>query len=168
MMMPAPPLDLAPARVLPEWIDYNGHMNVAYYSLAFDRALDDFCDRHDLGQAYVRRTGRSIFVLEAHVTYLHEVKVHDPLHFTFQLLDCDEKRFHFFLGMVHGEEGYLAATSEQIALHVNLQARRAEPFAAATAKALATLATSHRALKPPAQAGHVIAIRPRPDGVAPR
>ncbi len=30
------PLELRQGRVRPEWLDYNGHMNVAYYVLAFD------------------------------------------------------------------------------------------------------------------------------------
>jgi acyl-CoA thioesterase FadM len=88
-------LELAPSRVKPEWIDYNGHMNVAYYVLAFDKALDNFCDRIDVGAAYVKRTNQSIFTLEMHVHYRQEVLEGDPLRFTFQLLDADEKRMHY-------------------------------------------------------------------------
>lgn len=163
MMMEQSLLALAPQRVLPEWIDYNGHMNVAYYVLAFDRALDSFCDRFDLGIEYVRRTGCSIFVLETHVTYLREVKVEDPLRFTLQVLGQDAKRFHYFLEMRHAEEDFLAATSEQIALHVSLESRRARPFPAATAQNLEALARAHQGLARPSQAGHVIRLgRDRP------
>ncbi len=155
-------LELARSRVLPEWIDYNGHMNVAYYVLAFDQSLDSFCDRMDLGRAHVERTGNSIFVLETHVTYVQEVVLNDPLLFTLQMLDSDAKRFHYFIRMYHAERGYLAATSEQISLHVSLTNRRSTPMPPATAKGLADLAQAHRSLPRPEQAGHVIGIRHKP------
>ena len=64
--------------VEPGWIDYNGHMNVAYYVLAFDRATDRMLDLLDVGEAYRRRTEASFFVLESHITYDREVVADDP------------------------------------------------------------------------------------------
>ena len=75
--MPAQPLDIYRAPVEAAWIDYNGHMNVAYYVLMFDRATDALLDRLGLGAAYRRRTDHSLFVLESHVTYEREVKAGD-------------------------------------------------------------------------------------------
>ncbi len=154
-------LELPSARVLPEWIDYNGHMNVAYYVLAFDKTLDRFCDRIDIGADYVRRTNQSIFTLEMHVHYVQEVVEGDPLRFSFQLLDADEKRFHYFMRMYHGEKGYLAATCEQVALHVDLGSRKTAHFPAEPLERLTTLLEEHARLPRPAQAGSVIAIRRR-------
>ncbi|WP_119418151.1 thioesterase family protein [Desertibaculum subflavum] len=154
-----PALELPPAQVLPEWIDYNGHMNVAYYVLAFDKTLDRFCDRIDVGADYVKRTNQSIFTLEMHVHYRQEVLQGDPLRFTFQLLDADDKRMHYFMRMYHGTEGYLAATCEQIALHVDLGSRRTAPWPAAQRERLMALKAEHAALPRPAEAGSVIAIR---------
>jgi len=154
-------LELPSARVLPEWIDYNGHMNVAYYVLAFDKALDRFCDSIDIGADYVRRTNQSIFTLEMHVHYVQEVIEGDPLRFSFQLLDADEKRFHYFMRMYHGENDYLAATCEQIALHVDLGSRKTTPFPAEPFGRLTALLQDHVRLPRPAQAGSVIAISRR-------
>lgn len=154
-----PALELPPAQVLPDWIDYNGHMNVAYYVLAFDKTLDRFCDRIDVGADYVKRTNQSIFTLEMHVHYRQEVLQGDPLRFTFQLLDADDKRMHYFMRMYHGTEGYLSATCEQIALHVDLGTRRTAPWPAVQREQLMALKAEHAALPRPAEAGSVIAIR---------
>ena len=79
-MTPAP-LELHREAVLPEWTDYNGHMNVAFYLLAFDHATDAFFDHLDLGHAYRKRTDCSLFTLEAHVSYAKELNEGDPLRF---------------------------------------------------------------------------------------
>lgn len=155
-------LELPPARVLPEWIDYNGHMNVAYYVLAFDKALDRYCDSIDIGAAYVKRTNQSIFTLEMHVHYAQEVLEGDTLRFTFQMLDADEKRFHYFMRMYHGEKGYLAATCEQISLHVDLSTRRTAAFPPEPFTKLKALLDGHAGLPRPKEAGSVIGIRRRP------
>src|ERR1041385_8948897 len=118
----AAPIVIEGLSVRPEWIDLNGHMNVGYYNVAFDQALDKACEPLDLSWAYVERTQFSTFVLESHVTYQREVKQGDPLRFTFQLLDYDEKRFHYCLCVSHAIESFLSAPSEQICLHVDLQA----------------------------------------------
>jgi acyl-CoA thioester hydrolase len=146
-------------KVLPEWIDYNGHMNVAYYVLAFDKALDKVCDNLGIGIDYVRRTNHSLFALEAHVTYLREVHDGDPLRCTWQLLDCDAKRFHYVMAMHHAEQGFLSALSEQIALHVDLTTRRAASFPAEIHRRLDDIRHQHRDVPRPAQVGHVIGIQ---------
>ena len=158
-VLPQSPLDVHREAVLPEWIDYNGHMNVAYYVLAFDHATDRLFDLLDLGAEYVRRTNNSTFVLETHVTYAQEVHEGDPLRFTAQLLDYDAKRLHYFLQMYHAEEGYLSATSEQIALHVSLDTRRTAPIPAEQHARLSVMMAAHQGLPRPAQAGSVIGIR---------
>jgi acyl-CoA thioester hydrolase len=157
--LPAAPLDLPGQRVLPEWIDYNGHMNVAYYVLAFDKATDRLFDLLDLGADYAKRTSNSSFVLETHVTYAQEVHEGDPLRFTAQLLDYDAKRLHYFLQMFHAEEGYLSATSEQIALHVSLDTRRTAPIPPDQLARLSAVMAAHQGLAKPRQAGSVIGIR---------
>ena len=89
--MPIPsPLELHTSTVLPEWIDYNGHMNVAYYVLAFDHATDAFLDYLGLDHAYKARANVTTFVADMNVTYVREVVEGDPLRFTTQLLEHDE------------------------------------------------------------------------------
>src|SRR5258708_660269 len=126
--MPPQPLDLYRGPVQPEWIDYNGHMNIAYYVVAFDRATDKLFDRFDLGRDYVARTNCSAFVLEMHIGYERELKRGDPLRISAQLIDADAKRLHLFHAMYHAESGVCAATIEMLLLHVDLGSRRSAPF----------------------------------------
>lgn len=155
--MPAP-IVCPPNAVQEAWIDYNGHMNMAFYNLVFDQCLDFVFDELGIGAEYVKTGGGSCFTREIHVNYLRELSLGDPLRVTFQLLDWDIKRLHFFEQMYHAEAGYLAATSEQLALHVDMQTRRTAPFPDEIRARLAALMESHRALGRPEQVGHVIGI----------
>ena len=83
------PLDVHRATVLPEWIDWNGHMNVAYYVLVFDHATDAFLDYLGMGQAYRDEQNCSAFVVETHVNYQRELVAGDPMRITTQLLGFD-------------------------------------------------------------------------------
>jgi len=100
--------------VRPEWIDYNGHMNVAYYVLVFDHATDAMRERLGLGEAYRAATGNTVYVLEAHLTYARELKEGDPMEIRTELLDRDAKRLHYFHRMFHARDNFLAATTEQL------------------------------------------------------
>ncbi len=159
--VPAKAMDIHRAQVLPEWIDYNGHLNMAYYVLMFDNATDQFFDLIDLGVDYVARSGHSAFVLETHVTYQQEVGIDDGLRFTFQLIDADEKRLHYYFEMFHAERGFLAATSEQIALHVDLGARRSATFPDAMKRRIDVVLEAHAGLPEPDGVGRSIGIRAR-------
>jgi acyl-CoA thioester hydrolase len=150
------PFDQHRSTVLPEWIDYNGHMNVAYYVLAFDHATDAFLDYIGLDQDYRSKTGGSTFAVESFVTYQREVTEGAPLRFTTQLLACDAKRLRFFHRMFHATEGYLAATSEWLILHVDLNARRVSPMPAAVQERLAAIMEQHRILEIPGEAGRAV------------
>ena len=156
-MTAATPLTLHHETVRPEWIDYNGHMNVAYYLLAFDHATDAVLDRFGIGKAYVAAENRSVFVVDAHLTYAREVTEGTPLRFESLLLGADAKRLHLFHEMRHAEEGWLAATAEFMLLHVDLGTRKTGPFPPAVAAALAGQATAHAGLPRPPQAGRAVA-----------
>jgi len=162
---PLPPLDLAApfdryrATVPPEWIDGNGHMNLAYYVLAFDHGSDEFSNQLGVGWNYVEHKLGMAFVLEAHVTYERELRGGDPFRITTQILDHDGKRVHFFHRMYHGREGWLASTNELIMMHIDFQNRRATPWPAETMRRLDAMAAAHRALPRPDEAGRVIGIR---------
>jgi acyl-CoA thioester hydrolase len=152
------PLPIHSCTVLPEWIDYNGHMNVAFYNLAFDKAVDEFFDLIGIGVDYVERTDCSAFILESHVHYLQEVVAGDPLRFTLRLLDLDRKRVHYFLEMFHDTDGYLAATSEQILIHLDLSTRRTTVFPEDAVRKLSELMEIHDQAEVPELVGHVIGI----------
>lgn len=149
-------------RVEEAWIDYNGHLNMAFYHLIFDRALDHVYDRLGVGADYVAAGGGSCFTLEVHVNYTQELMQGDPVSVTFQLLDRDPKRLHFFEHMYHAEQGYLAATSEQLALHVDMASRRAAPFPDDAMARIDRLMSLHEGLARPEQAGRAMGIRRKP------
>src|SRR5437868_7504645 len=81
-------------RVEPGWIDYNGHLNMAYYNVLFDRAVDEAYELLGIGQAYVKKHSCSLFTAEVHLRYLRELNAGDPVRVTFQLLGYDPKRLH--------------------------------------------------------------------------
>jgi acyl-CoA thioester hydrolase len=151
-------LRLHEEAVRPEWIDFNGHMNLAFYVLAFDHATDRLLHHVNLGEAYMRRTGSSVFVLEAHVVYKREMKLGDRMRFTTQLLGYDDKRLHYIHHMYHADEGFLAAANEIMAVHVDMAARRASPIPPEAARALARLRA--------AQAGRAIGLARGPAAAA--
>lgn len=145
--------------VTPDFIDYNGHMNVGYYVVLFDRATDVMLDAIGLGAAYAERTNRSTFAVEAHVTYQRELVEGDPIAVETQILDHDAKRIHYFHRMLHAEEGYVAATLEQLSLHIDLDARRSVEMGPEELGRLAAIFERHGQLERPAEAGSVIGIR---------
>jgi acyl-CoA thioester hydrolase len=155
---PNAPLICPEQRVEQEWIDYNGHMNMAFYNVVFDRGVDLGGRRIIKKAEYAAEGIVTSFTLEVHVTYLQELMLGDPIRVELQLLDYDSKRMHFFEQMYHAEEGYLAATSEQITMHVDMQTRRSAPFPAQALEHIEALTAAHRGLPRPPQVGHVIGI----------
>lgn len=159
--MTTAPLRLHRGIVRPEWIDFNGHMNVAYYMLAFDDATETFFKHLGIGGDYMERTNCSTFTLEGHITYDREVKEGDELSFTTRLLDYDNRRLHYFHEMYQAGQGYLASTSELISAHIDMSVRRMTPFRPETIDRLAALLAEHRKLPPASQVGRTVGIRRR-------
>jgi len=145
-------------RVEPGWIDYNGHLNMAYYNVLFDRAVDEVYELLGCGLAYVEQTRHSCFTAEVHVRYLRELHAGDPVRVTFRLLDFDAKRLHYFEELHHAEDNWLSATSENMALHVDMAARKTIAFPAKIAARLARMKSAHAALPIPQGAGRRIAM----------
>ncbi len=154
----AAPLIAPPMKVLEEWIDYNGHMNMAFYNVVFDQSVDAMFEELGISADYVRDEKASVFTAEIHVTYAQELALHDPIRVTCQLLDFDAKRIHLFLQMYHATEGYLAATMEQMGIHVSMESRRSAPMPDRVLDELAALKRAHDTLDIPPQVGRVIGI----------
>lgn len=151
---------VAPSQAIePTWIDYNGHLNMAYYNVLFDRGVDFVYDQLGIGVDYVRREGGSCFTMEIHVNYLSELTADDPVAVSFQLIDHDAKRLHFFQTMTNARTGELAATSEQLALHVDMNERKSAELPPAALEKIASLQAAHAGLPKPEQLGRVIGIR---------
>ena len=148
-------------KVEPGWIDYNGHLNMAYYNVLIDRAVDEALELVGLGPDYVRTRNSSYFTAEAHVRYLRELTVNAPVRVTIQLLDFDAKRIHYFAELHHATEGWISATSEQLALHVDLENRRVVPWPDDVLHGLAAMKAAHTALPPPEDVGRRITMPAR-------
>src|SRR3954447_27300 len=130
-------------RVEPDWIDYNGHLNMAYYNVLFDRAADEAYELLGIGADYVTRTQHSCFTAEVHIRYLRELKAGDPVRVTFQLLAHDAKRLHTFEQLFHAVEGWVSATSENMALHGAMETKTVAPFRPSTLTRLAMMQAEH-------------------------
>jgi acyl-CoA thioester hydrolase len=156
----AAPFVSSAMKVEPAWIDYNGHLNMAYYNVLFDRAVDEVFELLGCGADYVK-TGFSTFTAEAHVRYLRELHDGDPVRVSFQLLDYDDKRMHYFEQLLHAEEGWVSATSENMSLHVDMAAKKTAPFPPEIARRLESMKASHSQLPRPEAAGRRIAMQAR-------
>jgi acyl-CoA thioester hydrolase len=145
-------------RVEPDWIDYNGHLNMAYYNVLFDRAVDETYELIGVGADYVKRRRQSVFTAEVHVRYLRELHAGDPVRVTFQLIDFDAKRLHYFEQLFHAADGWVSATSENLSLHVDMASRRTAAFPQDIAARLAEMKASHALLPFPKAAGRRIGM----------
>ena len=105
--------------VRPEWVDYNGHLRDAFYMLIFSLATDAFMDRIGLDDAARTSRGRSLFTLEAHINYLHEIKEGTAVRVEASVLAFDAKRVHLYMEMFADEGTEPIAASEQMLLHVD-------------------------------------------------
>jgi acyl-CoA thioester hydrolase len=145
-------------RVEKQWIDYNGHLNMAYYNVLFDRAVDEAYELIGIGLDYLKTHKHSTFTAEAHVRYVREIHEGDPVRVTFQLLDFDAKRIHYFEQLFHAEEGWLSATSENMTLHVDMTAKKVAPFPDKVMRSLAAMKGAHDLLPRPEGLGRRIAM----------
>jgi len=143
--------------VEPQWIDYNGHLNMAYYNVLFDRGADDLFADFGIDAEYPKTRGFSTFSAEFHVCYLRELKEGDRVFVTSQLLDMDEKRFHFFQELRH-EDGWLSATGEGLGLHIDMSGPRVAPMPDDVRAKMEAVLAAHSALPRPDRAGRRIGI----------
>ena len=160
------PMDILTAKVLPEWIDYNGHMNVGYYNVAFDKATDGLFDYLDMGIDYVKRENKSFFTLQTNVHYIGEVHEGANLRYTVQLLGFDRKRVHAYFEMFNADEGFLSATSEQMCAHVDLGARRTAEMPDDLFARVEAMWDMQKNLPWPDRAGKGMELRRRESGAA--
>ena len=145
-------------RVEEHWIDYNGHLNMAYYNVLFDRAVDEAYELLGVGIDYVEKRRHSFFTAEVHLRYLRELHAGDLVRVTFQLLDYDRKRLHTFEQLFHAEQGWVAATSENMSLHVDMAKKKVAPFPTEVTRRLIQMKASHSQLPRPEAAGRRIVM----------
>ncbi|WP_420844748.1 thioesterase family protein [Jiella avicenniae] len=135
----------------PGWIDYNGHLNLAYYHVLFDRGIDDLYDAIGLGERYRERTGFTTYTAEAHVRYLKEVPPDARVLVSTTIVGLDAKRLHMFQEM-HHTDGWLAATLENLSLSIDQRgpAPKVAPFPAETFESIEAAYAAHSRLPRPA------------------
>jgi acyl-CoA thioester hydrolase len=152
------PLRLYQAKVIPEWIDYNGHMSEPYYVLVFGYTTDAFYDHIGMTEEFRQETKTSVYTVEAHINYLSESSVGERLDIETQLLGHDAKRLVLFHTMRRGEGGPVLATTELMVLHVDKANLKTSPFHPGPAGRIAAIAAEHALLPLPKNAGRKIAI----------
>ncbi|MEM7685477.1 MAG: thioesterase family protein [Pseudomonadota bacterium] len=153
------PIRTQTREVPTEWIDYNGHMNVAYYLMAIDQALDEAFDAVGVGIDLVQKFGMGPMALVNTIHYLDELFAGQHYYCEAQLLDADHKRMHMFVTMHHVEKGTIAATYETLSMNVDLTARRSANYPDVVASRIQGLLEAHKDLPWPDQVGAGIGIR---------
>lgn len=148
MTFPAP-YDRFRGEVLPAWIDHNGHMNLAYYTVLFDGATDLLFDELGLGLDYRRDTRLGTFVAETHNLYERELLVGARVRVATQILASDDKRLHLGHEMFALDGGHRCATQELMFLHVDLVTRRVVPFPPDMRERVAEATAAHASLPRP-------------------
>ncbi len=144
--------------VLAQWVDYNGHLNDAYYMVVFSEATDALMSLIGLDAAGRKATGHSIYTLEAHINYLQEVKQDKVIEVHTQILGSDAKRLQIYQTMVLAGTDTLLAANELMLLNVDMSGPRAAPFAPTVMAKVQMLTLAHRSLPRPKYAGRTIAL----------
>src|SRR6202451_4162250 len=141
-----------------QWIDYNGHLNMAYYNVMFDRAIDELWLKLGIGPGYMKERHGSTFTAECHVRYLREIHLGDPVQVSILLLGANEKRLHTFEELRHADEGWLSATSENMTIHIDMTARKTAPFPPDIRARIEAVAKAHSVVAQPEGMGRKIAM----------
>ena len=115
-------------KVIKDWTDYNGHLNVAFYVHIFDIAADVMLDNFNMGGESAKKDKKTTFVAEMHTIYKQEVRLGEEVETHLTYVDHDKKRIHYRLSMFHKEKKYLAATNEVLSLYVDLEKRKVTEF----------------------------------------
>ncbi|MBA3446459.1 MAG: thioesterase family protein [Pseudaminobacter sp.] len=141
-----------------DWIDYNGHLNMAYYNVLFDRCSDDAFEVLGMGPSYARDRRLTIYTAEVHICYVQELHLGDKVAVSFQLLDHDEKRLRAYQE-IHHVDGWLAATSETLSLHIDMAGPKVAAFPGEIMQKVETMRAAHADLPMPDRAGRSIGIK---------
>jgi acyl-CoA thioester hydrolase len=144
--------------VEPQWTDYNGHLNMAYYNVLFDRGADYGIGELGITLDYVKNRKLTIYTAEIHVCYVRELHQGHQVYATFQIVDFDEKRLHVFQELYH-EDGWLAATSEVLSLHIDMSGPKVAAFPEDVMAKIKAMAEAQKDLPWPERVGRAIGIK---------
>ncbi|MGH8485534.1 MAG: thioesterase family protein [Pseudomonas sp.] len=141
-----------------DWVDYNGHLRDAFYLLIFSYATDALMERIGLDADSRGQSGNSLFTLEAHINYLHEVKLATDVWVQTQIVGFDRKRLHVYHSMHRAGFDEALAASEQMLLHVDLAGPKSAPFSELSLELLETLIQRQQDLLAPSWVGRLIKL----------
>ena len=119
---------LTTKKIIKEWTDYNGHMNLSYYILVFDIGAEVILSKFKMGEHSAKTMKKSTMVVETHTTYNQEVKEGDEVDVFISYFNHDNKRLHYKLEMFDKNKNTLSATTEVLALYVDLNIRKVAEF----------------------------------------
>ena len=111
-----------------EGVDYNDHMNMAYYVLIFDQALEVVLEKLKMGESSAKDINRSTMVVETNTKYLSEVKQGAEIDIHMTYFDHDKKRLHIKMEMIEKSKKKISATIEWISLYIDLSQRKVTEF----------------------------------------
>jgi acyl-CoA thioester hydrolase len=155
------PFERYEAEVSPLWIDLNGHMNLAYYTVLFDYATDLLFEAIGIGRHYKDATGHGTFVVETHNRYECELLVGETVRVASRILGADAKRIHLAHEMFRRADGARSATQELMFLSIDLSRRRVVPFLPEARPGVVSAAMAHAALPWPDWVGRHIVMPAR-------
>ncbi|WP_339528167.1 thioesterase family protein [Pseudomonas mucidolens] len=153
-----PALTTYSTKIIPDWVDYNGHLRDAFYLLIFSYATDALMDTLGLTSDNRDASGHSLFTLELHLNYLHEVKLGAEVEVHTQLIAHDRKRLHLYHSLHLVGDAKALAGNEQMLLHVDLAGPHSAPFSETVLARLTAISDEHLELPTPALLGRVIGL----------
>ena len=115
-------------KIIKDWMDYNGHMNMAYYVLIFDQAWENILNKFQMGGEKAEESKRTTMVVETRTTYDSEVKEGDEVEVYVSYFDHDKKRLHLKCEMYEKKTKKLSATMENLSLYIDLDKRKVTEF----------------------------------------
>ena len=119
---------LSTTKIIHNWTDYNGHMNLAFYILVFDKGAEEILSKFKMGEQSAKTTKKSTMAVESHTTYNNEVKENEEVNVYLSYFDHDKKRLHYKLEMYEKSKNILSATTEVLSLYIDLNIRKVAEF----------------------------------------
>jgi len=159
------PFQTKTKRVEETWIDYNGHMNVAYYTMAFDDAIDEFLDKNiGLSSSFIKENGQGSYALQTQYRYLNELLLGSTFMVVIFVADHTSKRMHLMLKMSNTNSSITFATCETILVNVDLKNRKSCNYPEFAQTKIRKLYEAASNLRSSTELGHPIGLQTKTSG----
>ena len=121
------PIKVSQGTVIEDWIDYNGHMNMAYYVQCFEESSDFLLEHMDLGYRYAMEEQKGVFVIKCEINYRKEINLYENFIISLEELMCKGKKLIVGLKMLN-ENNETIADYKILNLNVELQTKKSITF----------------------------------------